>query len=181
MNELYPEKLQHAEELMYNAKYSDALATIESFEKEKDLAEEDYLSSLILKGNILNRMLSTTKAITVGEQAYQLSKKLDNKRGMFESLIIKSHILFLGKTDKSNDLLIQAEKLMENLTHESQEELWKKEESLNYVRSWVRFWHGDYNQALEYAEKSLEIAKKSGKKLDLAKNTLSYVWWFGEI
>jgi hypothetical protein len=95
MSELYPEKLQQAEELMYKAKYSEALATIENYEKEKDLAEEDYLSSLILKGNILNRMLSTTKAITVGEHAYQLSKKLDNKRGIFESLIIKSHILFL--------------------------------------------------------------------------------------
>ncbi|MHA2088685.1 MAG: tetratricopeptide repeat protein, partial [Promethearchaeota archaeon] len=146
--------------------------TIENYEKEKDLAEEDYLSSLILKGNILNRMLSTTKAITVGEHAYQLSKKLDNKRGIFESLIIKSHILFLGKIDKSYDLLTQAEKLIETLTHESQEELWKREESLLYIKSWVQFWRGDYNQALKYAKKSLEVASRSNKKLDIAKDTL---------
>ncbi|MFW9822304.1 MAG: tetratricopeptide repeat protein [Candidatus Thorarchaeota archaeon] len=172
MSELYPEKLQQAEELMYNAKYSDALATIESFEKEEDISEEKYLSSLILKGNILNRMLSTTKAISIGEQAYELSKKLDNKRGIFESLIIRSHILFLGKTDKSNDLLIYAEKLSETLTHESQEDFWKQEESLNYIRAWVQFWQGDYNQGLKHAEKGLEIAKKTGNKLDIAKNTL---------
>jgi tetratricopeptide (TPR) repeat protein len=171
MTDSMPEDLKRAEELMYNAKYTDALAIIEDFEKSEIPNEADYLSGLILKGNILNRMLHVKKAVEVGELAYQLSQKLENNLRKFDSLVIKSYVLFLGKFDEGNELLIQAEKLLETITLGSQEELWERKEALYYVKSWNYCLTGDYDQAVKYSEQSLEIAKNSDKKLDVAKNT----------
>ena len=108
---------------MYNVKYSKALAIIEEFEKIEDLPEEDYLSSLILKGNILNNMNSYEKTSNIGEQAYQLSKNLENKFGILDSLFIKAHCIFLGKVEESLDLILQTEVLLETLQSETQKDL----------------------------------------------------------
>lgn len=163
-----PEELKHAEQLMYNAKYTDALAIIEDFEKTKNLTEIYYLSSLILKGNILIRMLKIEKALEVGEQAYRLSQKLENNIGIFNSLVLKSFIQFLGQLDESYELIIQAEQVARTLTQESQEELWKREELLSYVKSWIYFSKGDFDNSIKIAEQSLGFAERTGRILDVA-------------
>ncbi|MHA1916487.1 MAG: tetratricopeptide repeat protein [Promethearchaeota archaeon] len=168
MSDAMPKELKQAEKLMNNAKYADALKIIDNYHKNKDITEENYLTCLILKGYIFQRTLRFKKALKVGEQAYQLSKKLGTTLGIIDSLIIKSSSQFLGRFQEGDDAIKQAEKLLETLKQEPYEELLKRRVALSLVNSTRTFIISDYEQSFKYAMQGLDLAKKLGIKLDLA-------------
>ena len=87
-----PEELLRAEQLMYNAKFEEALKIIENLEKKETLTPNDQLSTLSLKGRIYSYNEQYRDAVKIGGLLYELCQELGNKHESINALIFKSYL-----------------------------------------------------------------------------------------
>ncbi len=173
MSNLLPNELLHARELMYQAKFGEALEIIENFEKNKSITPEDQLSALIIKGKIFAYLAQYKEAGGIGEQAYQISQKLGNVLRSIDALLLKS---IFEDGDKALELTLEAETLLNSLGGKSSSDLSEQKADILHRKTWIYFNKTDYDKALEAALGCLVLRENLGNKLDLTRAYLVLGW-----
>ncbi|MHA2181474.1 MAG: tetratricopeptide repeat protein [Promethearchaeota archaeon] len=174
-----PDELIRAEVLLYNAKVEEALKIVSKFEKRNDLTTKDQLSVLLLKGVIYNLKFQHKKAVEIGERAYPLSQELGLVSESIEALTLKASMVFLGKTDKSLALSLDAEKLLKSLSDESPANVSKLKLNLNLVILWIYSFRSEYDIALNLAMEALTLGKKIKNNIAVgfSLGSSSFIYW----
>ena len=117
-SEKLPIELAQAKELILERKMDEALEIITNFEQNEDLTPLNQLSILLLKGRIHAFYLHAAEAVELGEKAYQLSQKLGIIPGIVEALNLRARMVQTGKVDKALENILEAERLMDSISHE---------------------------------------------------------------
>jgi tetratricopeptide (TPR) repeat protein len=168
MSESFPDKLNHANKLMREGKFQEALEVVNSIEKKGALVPGDQLSLLILKGKILTLYQRHRESARVGKLAYRLSQSLGRTNETITSLLFKANSLFLGQYDKALKYLFEAENLLNSLSEVSPSYLTRQRKNILFRRAWAHLFKGDINEALEAGLECLEIQEKFGSKSEIA-------------
>ncbi|NVM36818.1 MAG: tetratricopeptide repeat protein, partial [Candidatus Lokiarchaeota archaeon] len=162
------EELTHAEHLMYQARFEDALKILTNLEKKETSITKEQLSILILKGKICCYKEQYKIAVEIGEKAYQLSQKLGIISKIIDSLLLKAHIVFLGMLEKALEHISEAEGLLNSMSDKSSSEFLKFKAKFLLIKSIACHYTADHNKALELAQEWLVIREKLNEKLDIA-------------
>ena len=180
MTDPRPREFLRLEQLINEAKFEDALKTIENFEKKESLTPEDQLSMLLLKGRIYAYNAQIKDAVKVGEQTYLMSLKLGLVSESIDALFLKAYMMFLGGSDKALEFILEAEKKINSLADKSSSNIPRQKGEFLYLKSWFYFIMGEQNTALESAKETLSLRKKLGNKLDIALDNLlmGYIYMF---
>ncbi|MFW9823130.1 MAG: tetratricopeptide repeat protein [Candidatus Thorarchaeota archaeon] len=157
-------ELEQAENLMYNAKFKEALELLTCFEKGEEEDPLNLLSSSILKGRIYCYIGKYREVIELGEATYQLSRSLGFVSETIYSLLFKSYVLYFGKVEKAFENIAEAEKLFSSINNTSS----RINADILQVKSMIFHHRGDLSKAFEFANKCLSFREKSNERLDLA-------------
>lgn len=162
-------ELKSIYQLIYKAKFEEALELIEIFEKKRKKASKDELSCLILKGRIYCYIERYKLAIKVGELVYQLCQKLGCITESIDALIFKAHMVYLGQIDEASNFIIEAENLLKSVKSIPSSNLSRQQGEILLFKSIICHKKAELNKAIELAEECLSIIEKSGVKLDVAR------------
>ena len=83
MKGVFDKEIEAIEQLVDRGKYDDALEQIDKISSIDSLSAEEKLKSKILKYRIYSVRSKYVEAIKLGEEAFEESKKLNNKFLMF--------------------------------------------------------------------------------------------------
>ena len=134
MTDPRPRELLLVEQLINEAKFEDALKTIENFEKKESLTPEDQLSMLLLKGRIYAYNAQIKDAVKVGEQTYLMSLKLGLVSESIDALFLKAYMMFLGGSDKALEFILEAEKKINSLADKSSSNIPRQKGEFLYLK-----------------------------------------------
>lgn len=169
MQESKIKNLDHAKLLMYQGKFDEALEIIEFFKEKVAKDSKELLSALTLKGRVLSYVEKYKEAVEVGEQAYTLSQKLGRVSDSIDALLIKSFIIFFGKSEEAFDQILEAEKLFNSVYSEISIDQSRQKADLLLIKSIFYRIAGDVNKSYELGLQWLTFREKLGEKLDIAR------------
>lgn len=162
------EELLYAKRLRYENKFMESLEIVKKLEEEGGLNDQDQLTIHILKGRIFAVSHQYENAVKEGDRAFRLSQSLGKISESITALLLQSHIVFLGQFDEALNFALEGEKLLNSLVPESSSDLSGKRASLLHIKTWIYYFKGDYNLALEQAKYCLVLREKMGGKLNIA-------------
>jgi len=171
--DLKPEELSHAEDLMYRAKFEEAIEIISNFEKKKSKIPEEQLFLFILRGKIYCYRDQYREAVKVGELAYELSSKVENIPNSIDALIIMAHIVCLGKLEQARGHISEAERLFKSISEESSKDFERLRADLLLIKTVFYTFSKDLNKSLESALEWLKLREKTAEKLDISR-----IYWY---
>lgn len=161
MSDSIRDKINKARSLRSSGSYAESLKIIDELEEGEGLSPEDEVLCLILKGDINIRIRNFDDARTIAEQAYNKAQILENPIRSVDALfIIHWSWLYTGNPDESFKIISQAEKILDAITGESSIRISRRKVELLYAKSAFFQQKQDYDKAMDYAEKNLEINKK---------------------
>ena len=184
MSDPRSKELVHAEELIGETKFSEALKIIESFEKKDALNPEDTVSILLMRANISQLSQQFKVDEKFAKRAYRLAQKNDMVLESIAALLFQSTILFAGELEKANELLLESEKLLNSLDNESSPNFLRQKGFFLLMKSWYYLSIGELDLALESAKQSLALRKKVATKFIVAYDyfLLGRIYWLsGEL
>ena len=165
---IIPKEFSRAEELIYQAKFDEALELLTRIEK-IDIKDPIYrLKGLILKGRIHCYAGKYKEAIELGKIAYQLSKKLDLIAESVDALLIKAHVIYFGKREEAIGIIMDTERIFKPLMDDSTFDYSRQQADILLLRSKICRSKGELNEALELAKECLSIQQNLNNKLDLS-------------
>jgi len=165
---IIPKEFSRAEELIYQAKFDEALELLTRIEK-TDIKDPIYrLRGLILKGRIHCYVGKYKEAIELGKLAYQLSKKLDLIAESVDALLIKAHVIYFGKREEAIGIIMDTERIFKPIMDDSTFDYSRQQADILLLRSEICRSKGELNEALELAKECLSIQQNLNKKLDLS-------------
>lgn len=91
------------------------------------------------------------------EVAYQMSQELRLQYESVEALIGKSNVIFMGDVNKGLTYVVEAERIVNDLIHDSSINVFKKE--IIFIKSWISLFKGKLNKAEELPQESLKLFK----------------------
>ncbi|MFX1376890.1 MAG: tetratricopeptide repeat protein [Promethearchaeota archaeon] len=163
-----PEEFSQAEELVYQAKFNEAVELINNLEKTETKDSIDQLQRILLQGKIHCYLGQYKKATDIGEIAYQLSQKLEPVIESVDALLLKAHVIYLGNTEESSGLIKEAERIFESFKIDSSSAYYRKQADILLMKSMICLSKGNLNEAFGLAEQCLTIRQNLNKKLDLS-------------
>ena len=152
---LLQEELSHIYQLIYKAKFNEALNFFEYLEQKGEKKSKDELSCLILKGRIYCYMGKYKLAFNIGELGYQLSQKLGHTLESIEALVIKAHTVYLWNTDEAFNCVIKAEKLINSIKDVIGSDISRQQAEIFLIKSLICHYKGDLNEAMDLAKQCL--------------------------
>ncbi|MFX0077176.1 MAG: tetratricopeptide repeat protein, partial [Candidatus Hermodarchaeota archaeon] len=174
--ESLPEALEPAVNLMYQAKFDEALSIIHKFDKFKTQFDENF-SSLILKGKIHCYREQYRQAVEIGELAYQLCYQEGNRSKIIDALILKAHIGCYGSVGEAFTYISEIEKLLIFDFQESYQDLARQKSDLLFIKSFLYHKNTDHSKAIELVQQWLTQKEIKHEKLDISR---AY-WHLGEV
>ena len=162
------EELLYAKQLRYENKFIESFEIVRKLEEEGGLTDEEQLTIHILKGRIHTAYHRYENAVKEGQRAFRISQRLEKISESFTALLLQTYVVFLGQFDEALDFALKAEELLNSLESESSLDLSGKKASLLHMKSWIYFFKGNYNLALEQAQRCLVLREKLGGKLNIA-------------
>ncbi|MHA2039275.1 MAG: tetratricopeptide repeat protein [Promethearchaeota archaeon] len=178
MLESTSKELIKIEKLVNEAQYQEAKELLAKFEKKNDISSEDKITCLNLKANLYRIMGRYEDAINLTENAYNMSKSIENIQQMFDSLILKIEVMRDNLMfEEPHELAKQLEIIFHSLKNISPAELMKKEADLDYIMGMCYSDNHEFKLAEEYLKKSLSLREKIGDKAKIAQSLL----WLGGI
>ncbi|MHA2282278.1 MAG: tetratricopeptide repeat protein [Promethearchaeota archaeon] len=162
------EELNHANMLMREGKFQEALEITNSLEKKSTLAPGDQLTLLILKGKIYTFNQKFEESVKIGKLSYRMSQSLGRINDALTSLLIKANCAFLGQFDKALGYLLKAEELLNSLTDISPSYISRQRANILYKRGYANQLKGNLSVALETALECLPLQQKLGRKVEIA-------------
>ncbi|MEE9379762.1 MAG: hypothetical protein V3V33_17180, partial [Candidatus Lokiarchaeia archaeon] len=116
-NQEKPEELIQAEKLIDDAKVNEAHELLNNFERKEGLTLHDKVSSHLLRADLLFQQGRYKEVVMLAEETYDMSLGLGKNLQSVDYLILRAESLrYLGKPNKSLDVIIQGEQLLKNLT-----------------------------------------------------------------
>lgn len=172
-----PEELVRAEQLMYNAKFEEALKIIENLEKKKTLTPNDQLSTLSLKGRIYFYNEQYRDAVKIGGLLYELSQEFGSLPESIYALVLKSYI---GDTTIALKIILEAEKVFNSIEGTPNLDLSTQRMEILSRKSWLHFHKGNLDKAIESAKQCLSLLKKRDNKLEIGSSfyLFGYIYWY---
>jgi tetratricopeptide (TPR) repeat protein len=167
MTDSIPEELRQVEPLIRETKLEEALKIVEDYEKITSLTDQERLLALILRGRIKSYR-SGRQAYEIGVIAYNKSKDLNDHVKMIEALLLKS-FLFPVDIDAVSSFVFEAENLLHSIIDYSNLFFKRVRATIDYIKGWIHFAKGDYDEAEESVFKSLELREELGYKLDISR------------
>jgi tetratricopeptide (TPR) repeat protein len=164
-----PEELTNSRKLMYQAKFTEALELLDTYEKKNIESSKNQLLGYIIKGKIYDYMEDYKEAIEIGESAYNLSQKFGSIFETVEILLIKALIVYFGKIEESFVIILKAEELHKAILNYPNPDFSRQRSEIYLLKSIICHHKGDLNKAIDLAKQSLTLAEKFGEKLDLAR------------
>ena len=161
-------KLVHAELLMYQGKFDEALEIIEIFEEKVTNKSKEQLSAYTLKGRVFSYAEKYKEAVEVGELVYKLSQELGSISDSIDAFLIKSCVVFFGKLENGLELISKAENLLNSISDDPTLDLSRQKSDFLRIKSIIYRVTGDLNKALELALEWGALGEKIGEKLDIS-------------
>ncbi|MHA2282399.1 MAG: tetratricopeptide repeat protein [Promethearchaeota archaeon] len=179
MSDSRPEELIKAANLMNRAKFDEALALIENFENKGASNQKNTLSALIMKGWIYNNKYQWEEAIVIGERVYKESQEIGDISLTIDALIMKALVWSVGKIDEAFEYVLEAEKILNQLTECASFNVKRLRAGMLGMKSWILMMKGDSIKALELAFQSLGYVKKEGNKnaISGAMERIGYIYF----
>ncbi len=149
--------------LLNDGREEEALDLVIEIEKKENLSLEEKHRIKMLKGYIHKSLGQFKKAFNIAEDAYNEYEKMGNDFLLLDVINLKVWILFyLGKmlSKSSLDLIKRGEAAFKSISNKSSLEIAIKEARFLYLKSIINLNLGNYNIALEYNKKSLELIDK---------------------
>ncbi|MDX1798318.1 MAG: tetratricopeptide repeat protein [Candidatus Lokiarchaeia archaeon] len=166
-----PEALIQADNLKNSCKFNEALLLLNNLEEKENLKGFDLLSCHLLQSFVLNRLGNYQESYRVGEKAYQESKNLQSHLHTIDAIVSMSYALvWLGDFKRANDLILEGENILNSQAHEFPMDIEHKKGTIYYVKSNLKFFEGDMQKALLYAQDSLKIHEKYGDSLKIVES-----------
>jgi tetratricopeptide (TPR) repeat protein len=144
-----------------DGKFEDALKLIIDFEKVGDLNPEDKHYFRFMKGNILIHMGRLQESLGLAEQDYQESKTQNKPLFVIDSIYLKWVNFFIqGRGGEARKDVKLCEKLLKSASQEPSLEVKLREGFFYFIRGSFFFWEQNYEKAIEFQKKSLDILEK---------------------
>ncbi len=157
-----PEELIRTEKLIDDAKVNEARELLNKFERKEGLTLNDKVSSHLLRADLLFQQGRHKEVLTLAEETHDLSLGLGKNLQSVDCFILMAESLrYLGKPNKSLDVIIQGEELLKNLTQVLSSTRMRREASIAYIKG--NFYEDtleidlmlkNYRQSLELGEKT---------------------------
>lgn len=161
MSDPRPKELIHAEELRFNGKVEESLEIIRNFEQKPEINPEELLWALLLRGWVYAAKQQIHEAIELRERTYTLSHELGLVTETIEALLLRAYSVFLGKTEETDNYILEVEKLVSTLPDIPPYNYSKIVEFRLIFKSWFYYFKEDYNNQnytapLSYKNKALK-------------------------
>jgi len=131
MKEIKFQDLVEAEKFLYKCKFGEVKNILDKLEKIYDVNSNEHLSVLLLKGRLYFYKESYRNATVIAESARVLSLKLNSISQYIDALLIKAHVVFLGKLEESKEIIDEVESLLNEHKNEPDKALEYFEKSRN--------------------------------------------------
>ncbi|MHA1931739.1 MAG: tetratricopeptide repeat protein, partial [Promethearchaeota archaeon] len=164
-----PKELTLANKLMYEGKFDKALETLVNFDEKETSTSKSKLSGFNLKGRIYCYRGEYRNALEIGEIAYILSQKLGYDFESIDALIIKAHVIYLGKTEEAYEIIIKAEKIFKSISDFPTSGFTRQQADILLLKSIILSHRDDHNRAMELAMQCLPLLEEINEKLDLSR------------
>lgn len=158
------EEIERGWQLLNEGRERDALNLIIEIEKEKNLKPTPKLRCQILKGLIFFLLGKFEEALEIGRQTFKESINLKKPLLSIDATYVKWGALYLMEraTETWEDIKY-CEELINSPLHGTDSEIEQAKALFFYMRGYYHYWQGEYDGALEYHEKSLEIFSKHNR------------------
>lgn len=183
MSDPQPEEILQARKLRNEFKFKEAFKIIEDLEKKESLSPQELVWTLLEKGWIYASSGQIKKTVEVGEHVFKLARKHEMIVESIWARILKAHIMFSAEHfrggSKAFRSLTKCEKLFASFKDQNSLTILNIKGIIFSMKAWFYLFTSQIDMAVEAAEKSLNIRKKTGTKLDIAvsNRTLGRAYW----
>ncbi len=161
--------LLKAEKLLYKCKFGEVKNILGTLEKICDVNSTEYLAVLLLKGRLYFYKERYRNATEIAESARVLSLKLNNITQYIDALLIKAHVVFLGKLEESKQIIDEVESLLNEHKNNPSLNLKRQMNDFLIIKAIVYRYSADLDQAYDSVNQWLLINQKDGEKLDFSR------------
>jgi len=175
MNGIFAKELEEIEQLIVIGKYNLALERIDSIVDKEKASREEKIRCKIYKSQIYLETFPYSEIVKYGEEAFEESKKLNNKQLMFDSLLALPIAYFrAGEYELRKDKVKLAGEILDSFDDKESEDYLKRKAGLLLMQ-------GDtFASSLVKIEESIAISKRLGLDRQLADSYMqlssSYLW-----
>jgi len=171
--------IPHIQQLMDNAKYEEALSSLEEIQSARQLTKDKKLATSLLKVRIYLAMRNFEEALHTAKKLVPksiLSKRRLTKTQLrkiqpeiFEAVILTAGALRrLGKLPESLQLLEKSECILETLEQQDSSRSTEWRAKLAREKGGVRFYQGELELTLEYYQECLGLFEKLENQPEIA-------------
>ena len=157
------------ERKMYDALFSEVFEILKEYGERRKKESDLNLRVLLLIGRVLCYEEKYKEALKVADQALILSEKIQNVVGSIDSLIIKSHCVFLGNLGESNEIISNAEKLINSISNNPTSDIPRLYSDFLIMKFIVLRYTGDLKKSFEIANYWRTLFESSSEKIDQAR------------
>ncbi|MFW9916381.1 MAG: tetratricopeptide repeat protein [Candidatus Thorarchaeota archaeon] len=164
-------RLQHAEELLQQGYYDEALQMIEKLKNSNDLKDEELLRATILKSQILTSKRSFQDGLRIAEKALIQSQQLNKPLSVVDAYIAKAEALvLLGNADESLAMIEQGEISLSTCLEEHQASFKQKKALLALFRGFFHERKNNLDKAMDYFQQCLALNEDLGDKFQVVRS-----------
>jgi len=162
---LAAQQLEQIEQLIAQAKFSDALKELTTLENSDQLTTDDRLIVRYLQSTVILKMGRFKEGTQIAEQLLKDSKKVGNPLLELNSLINTLWGLqCLGRWDEGLQLASRGENLLKILTQTQQLGLKEKQATILHHKGSILYSKGEINKGLDLLKTSLALREEIGDK-----------------
>jgi tetratricopeptide (TPR) repeat protein len=178
------EELIHAERLLQQGEYRDALELVEALAAREGLPADDRLACFLLESRLTVKLGELAKALALTEEVLQITSERENPLLVVDLLTVKAEASWRsGELDEGLGAVEEGEALLAGIELERlaavEGEIERREGDLLHHRGIISWYRGDLDMALEYHQRSRTIKERLGNRRGLADsfNNLGLVYW----
>jgi len=163
------QELINVEKLLYQCKFGEVKNILDKLDKIYEINSAEHLLCLLLRGRLYFYKESYRKATEIAESARVLSLKLNNISQYIDALLIKAHVVFLGKLEESKQIIDEIESLLNEHKNNSSLNLKRQINDFLIMRAVVYRYTALLDQAYDSITQWISNNQKDGEKLDLSR------------
>ncbi len=174
----------HAERLLENGEYREALKVLEALSPPKDLATNERLFFSLLESRIRTKVGDLDKAKEIVKAALPLAREEENSLLVINFLIVEAEVSWCsGRLDDGIKAVKEGEALLEELAQKpgkvEESQIQQRKGELLHQRGILYWYKGDLGKALESHQQSLTIKETLSNRRGMADsfNNLGLVYW----
>ncbi|MFX1524207.1 MAG: tetratricopeptide repeat protein [Promethearchaeota archaeon] len=161
--------LNSIKQLREERKIKEAIQIALELEKRKDLSLKEILSYKLVRAELLRQLGNFLDAIDIAKEVFQEFQKLGDLVSAFDALFIQAYsYMIMANITQSEDLILQAEKLLKIIKAISSIDLRERESEFARIKAGIHFFKGELQESLELNRKAYELAKNTGNKVLIA-------------